>query len=181
MLSAPRYRVLLGAVLRRSGSRSDPMAKCTWLCPSCILYDCTIVNVTHAGQSLNLNCNGFPYSIKVGDTLSQLASKGAGKCSVEKIAEANSQIKNINVIMPGKVLCMPIGCKQPKVSPRHGPYQLESNSFRNLAKLEQRVLDGHNEFGPSAYAAAIVLCCLVDMKCHLVEQDCASLVLSNAT
>ena len=61
-------------------------------------------------------CSGTTYTIKSGDTLSKLASKALEieeKCSIEKIAKANPTLKNVNVILAGAKLCLPLGCKQP--------------------------------------------------------------------
>ena len=67
-------------------------------------------------QGLSLQCQGGTYTVKAGDTLSELANKALeieAKCSVQKIAEAN-RIDNVNRITIGERLCLPKGCAQPK-------------------------------------------------------------------
>ena len=77
-------------------------------------------NLTYSRDSISpLECDGFLYTIKQGDTLYSISQRE--QISLDKIIAANSQIKNPDAIKPGDRICIPRGEHDPNPDPKPGP------------------------------------------------------------
>ncbi len=118
-------------------------------------------NVIYAGQLLCLSylqtCDGFLYTIKLGDTLYSIALSFS--ITLEELLAANPQI-NPNFYLPGEILCIPQAYPCPGVSQVYviKPSDTLTTILENCNVSLAALLAANPGFDPNNIAAGSSLC-----------------------